>query len=387
MTAPEAPIKFLLVDDLDENLLALEALLHRDDLVCLKAGSGEEALELLLRHEFALALVDVQMPGMTGFELAEFMRGNERTRHVPIIFVTAGSADRERRFRGYEAGAVDFIEKPVDADILRSKANIFFDLHRQRRQILVQRDQMAALARQLQDADRRKNEFLAVLAHELRNPVAAFGSGLALLARAETAEKSAVIRAQMQRQVSHIARLVEDLLDVRRIDEGRISLRKEAVVLQDVIGFAVEKTRGHFEVARHRLTVNLPDTPIRLQADHARLAQIVGNLLTNAAKYTPNGGEIRLEVSAGPDTADIELSDNGVGIPAEMHERIFDMFTQVEGAGRRDGLGIGLSLVRQLVDLHGGTIRLKASRPGAGSTFHVSLPLGAGDRDADRNGL
>src|ERR1700710_346895 len=178
MTA--APTRILLVDDLDENLLALEAILRQDGLECVKARSGEEALELLLIHDVALALLDVQMPGMNGFQLAEFMRGAERSRHIPIIFVTAGSADRQRRFRGYEAGAVDFIQKPIEADILRSKANVFFDLYQQRQQIVAQRDELEAYAAALRTADQHKNQFLAVLGHELRNPAMALGAGLNL---------------------------------------------------------------------------------------------------------------------------------------------------------------------------------------------------------------
>src|SRR5580692_9243995 len=154
-------VHFLLVDDLEENLLSLEALLRRDGLTLLKARSGDEALELLLQHDVALALVDVQMPGLDGFELAELMRGNERTRRIPIIFLTAGNADRQRRFRGYEAGAVDFIQKPIEPDILRSKAQVFFELYRQRQQLAEQRDAIEAQAEALRDADRRKDEFLA----------------------------------------------------------------------------------------------------------------------------------------------------------------------------------------------------------------------------------
>src|SRR6201986_4880540 len=146
MTAAMNPVYFLLVDDLQENLLSLEALLRRDGLVLLKARSGDEALELLLANDVALALVDVQMPGLNGFELAELMRGNERTRRVPIIFVTAGTADSQRRFRGYEAGAVDFIQKPIEPDILRSKADVFFDLYRQRQQLAAQRGELEAQA-------------------------------------------------------------------------------------------------------------------------------------------------------------------------------------------------------------------------------------------------
>src|ERR1700759_3473248 len=152
MTPILEPVHFLLVDDLEENLLSLEALLRRDGLTLLKARSGDEALELLLRHDVALALIDVQMPGLDGFELAELMRGNERPRRVPIIFVTAGSADRQRRFRGYEAGAVDFIYKPIEPDILRSKTEVFFELYRQRQQIATQRDELSAHTEALKEA-------------------------------------------------------------------------------------------------------------------------------------------------------------------------------------------------------------------------------------------
>src|SRR6202034_375883 len=193
MTQIMSPVHFLLVDDLEENLLSLEALLRRDGLVLLKARSGDEALELLLQNDVALALVDVQMPGLNGFELAELMRGNERTRRVPIIFVTAGSADSQRHFRGYEAGAVDFIHKPIEADILRSKADIFFDLYRQRQQIAIQRDELEAHSNALEEADRRKDESLATLAHELRNPLAPLRHGLDILRRSPDSDAAAKI--------------------------------------------------------------------------------------------------------------------------------------------------------------------------------------------------
>lgn len=160
-------VSFLLVDDLEENLLSLEALLRREDLSLLKAKSGDEALEFLLKHDVALALIDVQMPGLNGFELAELMRGNERTRHIPIIFVTAGSADNQRRFRGYEAGAIDFIQKPIEPDILRSKAGIFHELYVQRQQIATQRDELAVQAEALREAGRKKDEFLVTLTHDI----------------------------------------------------------------------------------------------------------------------------------------------------------------------------------------------------------------------------
>ena len=208
------PVKFLLVDDLEENLIALQALLARDGLLLHTARSGEEALELMLDNDYALALLDVQMPGMDGFELAEFMRANERSRHIPIIFVTAGTADASRRFRGYEAGAVDFIQKPIEADILRSKSNVFLDLYAQRRQITAQRDELAVLTAALQDADQQKNRFLAVLAHELRNPLAVLSSGLNILERASEGSSADRVRQSMRQNMLHVSRLVDDLLQL-----------------------------------------------------------------------------------------------------------------------------------------------------------------------------
>jgi signal transduction histidine kinase len=377
MTATDGPIKFLLVDDLEENLIALAALLKRDGLDLHTARSGEDALELMLLHDYALALLDVQMPGMDGFELAEFMRSNERSRHIPIIFVTAGSDDVSRRFRGYEAGAVDFIQKPIETDILRSKANVFFDMYDQRQQIAAQRDELAALGASLQAADAQKNRFLAVLAHELRNPIMALTAGLSLMEKREgSSSSSGEIRRAMNRSLKHMTRLVEDLLDISRIEQGKISLRSELVTLHDVLAFAVETAQPAIDQAGHALHLDLAPEPIQLEADHARLSQIIGNLIGNAAKYTPKGGEIRVTLRGEGSWAVIEVTDNGIGIAPSEQNRIFELFAQVELAGRieQDGLGIGLALVKQLVELHGGRIALKRSAPGEGSTFEVWLP-------------
>ncbi|PKB13435.1 phospho-acceptor domain-containing protein [Novosphingobium kunmingense] len=377
----QGPIHFLLVDDLEENLLALEALLQREGLVCLKARSGEEALELLLVHDVALALLDVQMPEMDGFQLAEFMRGSDRTRHVPIIFLTAGSADRQRRFRGYEAGAVDFLQKPIEADILRSKAAVFFDMFEQRRRIVAQRDELDRLTGALKEADANKNRFLAVLGHELRNPATALGAGLNLLEKREGTGDAREIRVQMRRSVDHLSRLVDDLLDIARIDQGKISLRLGTILLAELVDFSVSAASPAIEARRHRLTVDLPHDPVELTGDHARLAQVLINLLNNAARYTDSPGTIALSARQEGDAVTIEVSDSGVGIPADQQDAIFTLFAQGPAASgnSRDGLGIGLALVRQLVELHGGTIELAASAPGKGSTFRVTLPLSGPD--------
>jgi len=366
----------LLVDDLEENLVALEALLRREGLVILKARTGDEALELLLTNEVALALLDVQMPGMDGFELAEFMRRSERSRHVPIIFLTAGSADQQRRFRGYEAGAVDFIQKPIEADILRSKVNVFFDLFRQRQQILAQKSELEALTQSLQASDRRKNRFLAILGHELRNPIMGLGAGVQILQRHKDEKTLELAHSQMNRYIKHLSRLVEDLLDIARIDQGKISLKREHVNLQEILAFAVDASQHQIEAANHKLVLDISEEPIVLTADSARIAQIVSNLLLNAAKYTPAGGEIRLMATRSGDWAQIDVSDTGLGIPPEMQAKVFELFTQVESVSgsKQDGLGIGLALVKQLVELHEGRISLETSIPGVGSVFRVCLP-------------
>lgn len=377
MTRPDKPIHLLLVDDLEENLLALEALLKRDGVACLKARSGDEALELLLVHDVALALVDVQMPGMDGFQLAEFMRGNANARHVPIIFVTAGSADQQRRFRGYEAGAVDFIQKPVETDVLKSKANVFIELYRQRQEILLHRDELKAYAAALSAADRRKNDFIAMLGHELRNPVMAFRAGLQLLERQKDPEKSAQIHARMEVQAHHLSRLIEDLLDVARIDQGKISLQRERVTVQSIIDSAVDTSRPKIDAGRHDLTVDVPGSPIWLDGDFTRLSQVVSNLLTNAAKYTPSEGRIEVSANRVEDRVRIDVADNGVGVPQDMQVRVFDLFTQSKGPDdrSREGLGIGLALVRQLVEMHEGAVELESAGAGAGSRFTVWFPV------------
>jgi len=375
MAMADDPGRILLVDDLEENLIALNALLRREGLSCDTARSGEEALELLLVKDYALAFLDVQMPGMDGFELAEFMRNSERSRHIPIIFVTAGAGDGTRRFKGYEAGAVDFIQKPIEADILRSKARVFLELYNQRRQLAAQRDELAALTESLKQADLQKNRFLAVLGHELRNPIMALNAGLIMLERRKGQSVEGEIRTSMARYLTHMTRLVEDLLDISRIEQGKISLQRERLALNDVLAFAVETSRPAIDEAGHQLHLQLPEEPVFLHADHARMAQIIGNLVSNAAKYTPASGEIRVVARVEGDGVWIEVSDNGIGIAPEQQGRIFGIFEQVDvdGTIKQDGLGIGLALVKQLVELHGGTIRLKHSAPGEGSTFELCL--------------
>lgn len=280
-------VKFLLVDDLEENLLSLEALLRRDGLECLMARSGEEALELLLVHDVALAMVDVQMPQMDGFQLAEFMRGAVRARHVPIIFLTAGSGDKQRRFRGYEAGAVDFIQKPIEPDILRSKANVFFELHRQRQQLAAQRDQLEAHAKALrameqltrrelaheQETARLREQFIAVLGHDLRNPLASIGGAARLLRKEPLSDKGQHVIRLMEASADRMAGLIDDVMDFARGRlGGGIAVERRAHDLEPILRQVVEELEASYPDRVVECDFQLPT---QAPVDPGRLSQLV----------------------------------------------------------------------------------------------------------------
>ncbi|WP_170162342.1 PAS domain-containing protein [Caldimonas tepidiphila] len=236
------------------------------------------------------------------------------------------------------------------------------------------------LAEELAEADRRKTEFLATLAHELRNPLAPIRTGLEVM-RLSGGNPGAAARTRemMERQLSHLVHLVDDLLDVARITRGKLELKKERVDLRGVVASAVETSLPHIEAGCHDLAVQLPDEPLPLDADPTRIAQVLSNLLNNAAKYTPSGGRIRLSVSREGEQVLVAVTDTGIGLPAQALSTVFQMFAQIGHATERGhgGLGIGLTLVRRLVELHGGTVEAASAGPGQGSTFMVRLPLAA----------
>jgi signal transduction histidine kinase len=365
--------KLLLVDDRPENLLALEALLRPSDAQILKAESGKRALELLLEHEVALALIDVQMPEMDGFDLAELMRNVERTREIPIIFVTAGLHDQDRVFKGYETGAVDFLVKPLEPRILASKVNVFLQLYRQR-QLLIDANV------QLLEADRRKNEFLAVLSHELRNPLAPIRNSVYILNRATPGgEQARRAVAVIDRQATQLSNLVDDLLDVTRITRNKVRLQKQHLDLNQVVHRAAEDNRTFFERNEVRLSCDLAPAPVPVDADATRVAQMIGNLLQNAAKFTPHGGHAHISVASEDGEAVVRVVDNGVGMAPETVARLFQPFMQADQSLDRNkgGLGLGLALIKGLVEMHGGSIQAQSDGLGKGAAFVVRLPLDA----------
>jgi signal transduction histidine kinase/DNA-binding response OmpR family regulator len=555
-------INILIVDDLPGNLLVLGSILEELGENVLTASSGAEALRRVLEQDFAVILLDVNMPGMDGFETAALIRQRKKSAHTPIIFITA-FADEMHTVHGYALGAVDCILTPIVPEVLRTKVKVFVDLHRMTRQVQQQADERVALAREqaaraaaeettrrsaflaeaskvlsssldseatlrgllrlvvpyladvggvtllgepasawrselawfsaadqtvhldsltgsdgpadevraalervlnsgaaeileglsvpyppaacasggpaatgellhsaillplqargrtlgalslghgssgrrfssadrglaedlaaraaialdnarlyrnVQEADRHKNEFLSMLAHELRNPLAPISNAVHILRlRGSPEPEVRALQEMVDRQVQQLIRLVDDLLDLSRITRGKIRLQMEYVDVAGVLAHAVETSRPLIEARRHELTLTLPPEPLRVRGDPVRLAQVVSNLLNNAAKYTEEGGHIRLTAQHEGGKVVLRVQDNGVGIPPSMLSSIFELFKQVDRSLDRSqgGLGIGLTLVHELVELHEGRVEAFSAGANQGSEFVVRLP-------------
>lgn len=534
--------KILIVDDLPEKHLVYQVILEELGQEIVAARSGEEALKQVLAHDFAVILLDVNMPGMDGFETAALIRQRKRSAHTPIIFITA-FADELRAAEGYAMGAVDYILAPVVPGVLRAKVKVFVDLFRMTEQVkrqaqeqialveersrraaaeeanrrlgflaragavlgksldiqvtvgdalrltvpaladratIVQRDAAseqwsmqafhessdpvreqattlvqlpadlagaiqrvlwsgdletlpesqpdspttivvplhvrgrtfavlvlsrepsgrvfapadrtmaealasrtasaldnAQLYKNLELADRQRNEFLSMLAHELRNPLGPIRNAVAVLRRSGSLGQDVQRAHEMiDRQVTQLARLVDDLLDVSRITSGKIQLKLEYVDVAAIVAAAVETCQPHVDAQGHHFVCELPDVPLYVHADPTRMSQVLANLLHNAAKFTPPGGTIHLTAIREGEQAVFRVRDTGIGIPPDMLASIFDLFTQVERSIDRSqgGLGIGLTLVERMVQLHGGLVEAKSAGEGRGSEFVVRLP-------------
>ena len=396
MTAAEkAKVNILLVDDQPGKLLAYEAMLEPLGETLIRANSGREALEHLLRTDVTVVLMDVSMPELDGFELAEIIREHPRYRKTAIIFVSAVHVTDFDRLKAYASGAVDYISVPVIPEILRAKVSVFIELYRKTREserlnqdlemrVLERTAELEAsmaaqlnLAERLRDADRRKDEFLASLAHELRNPLAPIRNAIDILKRKPAADPEAAwCRDVLGRQSAQLVRLVDDLLDVSRITQGKVKLKTERVELTDVIEQAIEMSQPLIDARHHTLTVTLCDDPVPVDGDPARLIQVLGNLLNNAAKYQDDHGRIYLNLWRDAGRAVVSVKDRGIGIAPELLSQIFELFAQGERAPDRasGGLGVGLSLVKSMVEMHGGRVEASSDGPGHGAEFTVYLP-------------
>jgi signal transduction histidine kinase len=418
----------LMVDDQPARLLTYRAILEPLGHNLVAVNSGLEALEALMKQEFAVVLLDVKMPGMDGFETAALIHDHPRFETTPIIFVTGVHVTEFDRLKGYKAGAIDYVYIPVVPEILRSKVAVLIELDRQRRALQHVNRELADSNRRLEEANFalqsektreleeinghlhraneelvksnqwleteirervraetslkeavvKRDEFLAMLSHELRNPLSPLRNASHMLMQGETQDPKIIwSRGVIARQLKHMIRLVDDLLDVSRIARGKIVLVSEAVPVADVVAAAVETVQPLLDQKKQRLEIDPVDPRLKVRGDPVRLAQVVGNLLHNAAKYTGEGGHIVLATRSHDGRAEIVVRDSGIGIPPEAMPHIFELFTQIpsERASTSGGLGIGLALVRALVELHGGDIGAASRGADQGSEFTVRLPL------------
>jgi CheY-like chemotaxis protein/nitrogen-specific signal transduction histidine kinase len=383
-----APITILLVDDEPRNLDALEVILDDPGYRLVRAEGADRALKALLDNDVAAIVLDIRMPGINGFELAQLIKGTKKFRQIPIVFLTAHMSDDQDRLAGYGAGAVDYLTKPVNPAVLRQKISVFAELFRKTRALAELNETLEQRVRQrtaelerseaaLKIAARQKDEFLAILAHELRNPLAPLRTGLDLVLQVRPALPGIDRTLEsMNRQLDHMVRLIDDLLDVSRIDSGKLELKKERVDLATLIERAIDGNRTFFDRRGQRVAVDVPRS-VTVVADGVRVVQILGNILHNASKFAPEGGTIGVQLSHESGTAVVRITDGGVGIPPDQLERIFDMFAHIERptAAADRGLGIGLALARNLAQMHGGTLVAHSAGEGRGSTFSLALPV------------
>lgn len=373
--------KCLLVDDLEENLIALKAILDEEKVKIFTARSGNEALELMLDNDFAVALVDVQMPDMDGFELAEIMRSTDKTRSIPIIFVTAAGSSAQRVFRGYEAGAVDFLHKPLAPQVVVSKVRIFLELYNHKFELEEKIRKLRETEIGLQKALQSRDEFMSICSHELKTPLTSLKMQLQIVDRIRTkqgdeaafsVERMDKFLVQADRSIDRIVHLVNDMLDISRVATGRLSLSLEKVNITDLTQEVVERLTPVMDMTNCPVSFKAPEN-VYSEVDKYRIEQVITNLLTNAAKYAPDK-PVEVSIKKIENTVEVAVTDHGDGISELDQKRIFERFERAVSHHTVSGLGLGLYISREIVEMHQGKITVE-SKPNEGSTFRVTLPL------------
>ena len=378
-------VSILVVDDRADKLLAYEVMLAelKQNIVCVR--SGKEALRRLLREDFAAILLDVNMPGMDGFETAALIRQRQRCETTPIIFVSAINDTLTHISRGYSLGAVDYILTPVVPDILRAKIAVFVDLFKKTEQIKRQAEERESLIREqaiaeharveAERASEAKDRFLAMLSHELRTPLTPVLASVFMLEREDNVPK--VMHESLQlirRNVELEARLIDDLLDLTRISKGKVQLSFEIVDAHILLRNALEICQFEIEQKKLQLRSEFAATKVYLQADPARLQQIFWNLIKNAVKFTPHGGKLGIRTTNNGDGQfRLEVEDSGCGIDPGVLPRIFHAFEQA-GRTQLGGLGLGLAISKALVEAHHGSISAESQGRDSGATFTALFP-------------
>jgi signal transduction histidine kinase len=359
------------VDDDDAARYVKTRILRAAGFEVIEAANGATARRLIHERSPALVLLDVKLPDINGRELASQIKSDPATAQIVVLQTSASHVEMRHRVASLEAGADGYLVAPIEPEELVAHVRALLRMR------TAEAERQKALEA-LKEADRRKDEFLAMLAHELRNPLAPIRNAVEILQLSEDRAVHERARELIRRQVAHMARLVDDLLEVSRITQRKVVLQRRVVSLRSIVDSAVEVARPLLDAHRHTLAVCVPEGDLWLEVDAVRLSQVIGNLLHNAAKFTPPGGAVSLTAVRRGDALEIGVADDGVGISPELLSSVFELFSQADRSLERSqgGLGIGLSLVKGLVEMHGGTVSAESAGVGQGSRFTIHLPLG-----------
>jgi two-component system sensor histidine kinase/response regulator len=368
----------LIVDDTPENIISLRKVLERHNFEVDTASSGEEALKKVLRNEYVLIILDVQMPDMDGFEVAEAISGYSKAKETAIIFLSAVNTDNKFITKGYSSGGLDYITKPVDMDILLLKVKTFYRIYEQSRKLIeVQKELMKEIEFRKQ-AERKKDEFISIASHELKTPLTSVKGYMQLLERNLDRGDIATVKRHLDKaqiQLEKLNDLIADLLDISKIESGKLKFNKKFfdinVMLDSVIEI-IHQSNPDFKILKKGSVEK------EIYADEARIEQVVINFLTNAIKYSPGTTEVHINLERIAEHIYLGVRDFGIGIDPEMQAHVFDKFYRVEETAIHfQGLGIGLYISAEIIRRHSGEIGVK-SQPGEGSEFYFSIPINAG---------
>ena len=353
------------VDDNDGARYVKTRILNRAGFTVIECENGEDTLRLAREQHPSLILLDVKLPDINGMEVCRVLKSDPLTQNILILQTSASFLGTADKIRALDGGADNYLMEPIDPDELLANVKALLRL--------------GYVEKRLREIDRRKDEFIATLAHELRNPIGPIRNAVEIWSKLDPtpAPELAKAREIMRRQTNHLAHLVDDLLDVSRVSSGKINLRMETVSVKAFVESAIEIALPLIEKRQHTLTINLPATDIFVLGDPLRLSQIVSNLLLNAAKFTPPGGNLKVDCAIKDSNICIQVVDDGIGISSGDISEIFGLFTQADKVPDQsvEGLGIGLALVKELVALHSGTVSVESGGVNCGSSFQVSFPL------------
>lgn len=370
----QEPVNILLVDDRSENLVSLKSILARPDYRLFTATSGREALELALREAFSVILLDVIMPEMDGFEVARILKQLTRTQNIPILFLTAIASNLAELYQAYEIGAVDYLVKPLNSEVVKKKVGVFVDLVRQREELVRQSERLQEARRkedEIQIREQAREDLLAIVSHDLRNPLSSILNSANVLERLTGDERALKYARSISRSAERMERLISDLLDLAQVRAGRLTIERRIVEAASLIQESVELLKPVAEAKNLRLA-HAADW-LNVSCDPHRVLQVLSNILGNAIKFTPEGGSVFVKVTRAGAHARFEVTDSGPGIPeaelAHVWERFWTTRKQTDG-----GIGLGLSIAKGLVEAHGGRIWVESAL-GTGTTFYWTLPL------------